>query len=34
MDLIILKMRDGLEDIKELKTNSNKFSSILSKVIE
>lgn len=34
MDLILSEMKDGLEDIKELKINSNKFSSTLSKVIE
>jgi hypothetical protein len=34
MDLILLELKDGLEDIKDLKTNSNKFSSTLSKVIE
>ena len=34
MDLILVKMKDGLEDIKELNSNSNKFSSTLSKVIE
>jgi hypothetical protein len=34
MDLILIKMKDGLEDIKELNSNSNKFSSTLSKVIE
>ena len=34
MDMILLKMKDGLEDIKELKNNSNKFSSTLTKVIE